>query len=201
MVCSAFYYTAPPPVFFLLWLHRVWMLSLCSSAPPFPFPPQCLLLRRPLLWLSSPTRFWSCMHGSHPSRRRWKALGGKNFTSWRSLPTCRLSPPSSSAVLRLWWVPLRGLAERREAASQDDLWKSFLLMLLFSFSFFHQVSLATFAVFVGVNSDNVLTAEKAFTSISLFNILRFPLAMLPMLIAAIVQVREQQHTIHAYIPA
>ncbi|CAL9687902.1 unnamed protein product [Knipowitschia caucasica] len=49
------------------------------------------------------------------------------------------------------------------------------------------VSLATFATFVGVSPDNVLTAGKAFTSISLFNILRFPLAMLPMLIAAMVQ--------------
>uniref|UniRef100_A0A3Q2SR23 ABC-type glutathione-S-conjugate transporter n=1 Tax=Fundulus heteroclitus TaxID=8078 RepID=A0A3Q2SR23_FUNHE len=49
------------------------------------------------------------------------------------------------------------------------------------------VSLATFAVFVGVSSDNILTAEKAFTSISLFNILRSPLSMLPMLIASIVQ--------------
>ncbi|KAM3606183.1 uncharacterized protein V6R79_012047 [Siganus canaliculatus] len=49
------------------------------------------------------------------------------------------------------------------------------------------VSLASFAVFVLVSSENVLTPEKAFTSISLFNILRFPLAMLPMLIAAIVQ--------------
>uniref|UniRef100_A0A8C9ZZ31 ATP-binding cassette, sub-family C (CFTR/MRP), member 2 n=1 Tax=Sander lucioperca TaxID=283035 RepID=A0A8C9ZZ31_SANLU len=49
------------------------------------------------------------------------------------------------------------------------------------------VSLASFAVFVGVSPSNILTAEKAFTSISLFNILRFPLAMLPMLIAAIVQ--------------
>lgn len=49
------------------------------------------------------------------------------------------------------------------------------------------VSLVTFGVFVGVSSNNVLTAGKAFTSISLFNILRFPLAMLPMLIAAIVQ--------------
>lgn len=62
-----------------------------------------------------------------------------------------------------------------------------------------QVSLATFAVFVGVSPDNVLSAEKAFTSISLFNILRFPLAMLPMLIAAIVQVRQQKHTLHAGI--
>ncbi|MEQ2169338.1 hypothetical protein GOODEAATRI_024182, partial [Goodea atripinnis] len=52
---------------------------------------------------------------------------------------------------------------------------------------YKKVSLATFAVFVGVSSDNILTPEKAFTSISLFNILRFPLAMLPMLIASIVQ--------------
>ncbi|KAF5900053.1 canalicular multispecific organic anion transporter 1-like, partial [Clarias magur] len=49
------------------------------------------------------------------------------------------------------------------------------------------VSLATFAVFVSVSPDNVLDAQKAFTSISLFNILRFPLAMLPMLISSIVQ--------------
>uniref|UniRef100_A0A8D0A0W7 ABC-type glutathione-S-conjugate transporter n=1 Tax=Sander lucioperca TaxID=283035 RepID=A0A8D0A0W7_SANLU len=48
------------------------------------------------------------------------------------------------------------------------------------------VSLASFAVFVGVSPSNILTAEKAFTSISLFNILRFPLAMLPMLIATAV---------------
>uniref|UniRef100_A0A4W5KEC7 ABC-type glutathione-S-conjugate transporter n=1 Tax=Hucho hucho TaxID=62062 RepID=A0A4W5KEC7_9TELE len=55
------------------------------------------------------------------------------------------------------------------------------------------VSLATFAVFVAVDSENVLDAGKAFTSISLFNILRFPLAFLPMLIAAMVQVG--QHTL------
>lgn len=61
-----------------------------------------------------------------------------------------------------------------------------------------QVSLATFAVFVSVSKDNVLTAEKAFTSISLFNILRAPLAMLPMLIASIVQVSEQSYITHMY---
>uniref|UniRef100_A0A3B5LYX7 ATP-binding cassette, sub-family C (CFTR/MRP), member 2 n=1 Tax=Xiphophorus couchianus TaxID=32473 RepID=A0A3B5LYX7_9TELE len=55
-----------------------------------------------------------------------------------------------------------------------------------------QVSLATFAVFVGVSSNNILTAEKAFTSISLFNILRFPLAMLPMLIASITAVSKKR---------
>lgn len=75
-------------------------------------------------------------------------------------------------------------------------WSFFFIFFFYHADFFPQVSLATFAVFVGVSSDNVLTAEKAFTSISLFNILRFPLAMLPMLIAAIVQVRKRQLAFH-----
>uniref|UniRef100_A0A3P8P779 ABC-type glutathione-S-conjugate transporter n=1 Tax=Astatotilapia calliptera TaxID=8154 RepID=A0A3P8P779_ASTCA len=54
------------------------------------------------------------------------------------------------------------------------------------------VSLATFAIFVSVSNDNVLTAERAFTSISLFNILRAPLAMLPMLIASITAVSKKR---------
>ncbi|XP_068578796.1 ATP-binding cassette sub-family C member 2 [Cebidichthys violaceus] len=61
------------------------------------------------------------------------------------------------------------------------------------------VSLATFAVFVGVSPDNVLTAEKAFTSISLFNILRFPLAMLPMLIAAMVQTSVSRKRLEKFL--
>lgn len=51
-----------------------------------------------------------------------------------------------------------------------------------------QVALTTFAVFVTVNEKNVLDAEKAFVSLSLFNILRFPLNMLPQVISSIVQV-------------
>ncbi|XP_063347264.1 ATP-binding cassette sub-family C member 2-like [Pelmatolapia mariae] len=61
------------------------------------------------------------------------------------------------------------------------------------------VSLATFAVFVSVSNDNVLTAEKAFTSISLFNILRFPLAMLPMLIASIVQTAVSKKRLEKFL--
>ncbi|XP_051815787.1 canalicular multispecific organic anion transporter 1 isoform X2 [Acanthochromis polyacanthus] len=61
------------------------------------------------------------------------------------------------------------------------------------------VSLVTFGVYVGVSSDNVLTAEKAFTSISLFNILRFPLAMLPMLIAAMVQTGVSRKRIEKFL--
>ncbi|KAM6956767.1 ATP-binding cassette sub-family C member 2 [Aplochiton taeniatus] len=61
------------------------------------------------------------------------------------------------------------------------------------------VSLATFAVFIGVSSDNILTAEKAFTSIALFNILRFPLAMLPMLIAAMVQTAVSKRRLEKFL--
>lgn len=54
-----------------------------------------------------------------------------------------------------------------------------------------QVSVASFAVYVVVNPNNVLNAETAFTSISLFNNLSFPLSMLPMLISDIVQVSKE----------
>uniref|UniRef100_A0A669DU41 ATP-binding cassette, sub-family C (CFTR/MRP), member 2 n=1 Tax=Oreochromis niloticus TaxID=8128 RepID=A0A669DU41_ORENI len=61
------------------------------------------------------------------------------------------------------------------------------------------VSLATFAIFVSVSNDNVLTAEKAFTSISLFNILRAPLAMLPMLIASVVQTAVSKKRLEKFL--
>lgn len=187
-VFRSFYYTTSTACGLL---HKVWMMSLCSPTLPFPYSPQCLLRPCPPLRFALPTRFWSCMHGSHPSKHKWKALGGKNWRSWGSSPTWLLSPHSSSAVLRLWWVLWRSLRKRQNMLVKD--------VLLFSRYLFSQVSLVTFAVFVGVSSDNILTAEKAFTSISLFNILRFPLSMLPMLIAAIVQVRELQPTVHVWI--
>lgn len=51
-----------------------------------------------------------------------------------------------------------------------------------------QVALATFAVYVLSSPANILDSEKAFVALSLFNILRFPLSMLPMIIANMVQV-------------
>ncbi|CAL1297888.1 unnamed protein product [Larinioides sclopetarius] len=44
------------------------------------------------------------------------------------------------------------------------------------------VSLASFATYVLIDSSNVLDANKAFVSLSLFNILRVPTALLPMII-------------------
>lgn len=50
------------------------------------------------------------------------------------------------------------------------------------------MSLVTFATYVLVDERNILDANKAYVSISLFNILRFPLSMLPMMISNMVQV-------------
>ena len=51
------------------------------------------------------------------------------------------------------------------------------------------VSLITFALYVVIDPvNNTLTAEKAFVSLSLFNILRFPLTMLPNLVTALIMV-------------
>ena len=55
-----------------------------------------------------------------------------------------------------------------------------------------QVSLVTFGTYTLINlndPNNRLTPDKAFVALSLFNILRFPLSMLPMLISSLVQVR------------
>ncbi|XP_061083753.1 ATP-binding cassette sub-family C member 2-like isoform X1 [Conger conger] len=63
------------------------------------------------------------------------------------------------------------------------------------------VSLATFAVFVSVTPENVLDAQKAFTSISLFNLLSFPLEMLPLLISAIVQASVSKKRLEKFLGA
>ncbi|XP_020285956.1 multidrug resistance-associated protein 1 isoform X1 [Pseudomyrmex gracilis] len=49
------------------------------------------------------------------------------------------------------------------------------------------VSLVSFTTYVLIDENNVLDSTTAFVSLSLFNILRFPLSMLPMMIGNIVQ--------------
>lgn len=49
------------------------------------------------------------------------------------------------------------------------------------------VALSTFTVYILIDENNVLDAQKAFVSLALFNILRFPLNMLPMVISSMVQ--------------
>jgi len=51
-----------------------------------------------------------------------------------------------------------------------------------------QVNLATFATYILADRNNHLDAQKAFVSLALFNILRFPLNHLPSTITNVVQV-------------
>ncbi|XP_034128603.1 multidrug resistance-associated protein 1 isoform X15 [Drosophila guanche] len=61
------------------------------------------------------------------------------------------------------------------------------------------VSLVTFATYVLVDENNVLDATKTFVSLSLFNILRFPLTMLPMLITNLVQTQVSVKRINKFL--
>ncbi|CAG5119557.1 unnamed protein product, partial [Candidula unifasciata] len=61
------------------------------------------------------------------------------------------------------------------------------------------VSLTTFGVFVLSSPDNVLDAEKAFVSLALFNILRFPLSMVPNVITTLVQTNVSLQRIQKFL--
>ncbi|XP_053165769.1 ATP-binding cassette sub-family C member 2 isoform X2 [Hemicordylus capensis] len=61
------------------------------------------------------------------------------------------------------------------------------------------VSVVAFAVYVMVDESHVLDAQKAFTAISLFNVLRFPLAMLPMVLSSLVQVSVSTERLERYL--
>jgi len=61
------------------------------------------------------------------------------------------------------------------------------------------VALVTFATYVLSSDENVLTSEKAFTALALFNILRFPLSMLPMMITSAVQANVSIQRINKFM--
>uniref|UniRef100_A0A8C5SKT9 ABC-type glutathione-S-conjugate transporter n=1 Tax=Laticauda laticaudata TaxID=8630 RepID=A0A8C5SKT9_LATLA len=70
----------------------------------------------------------------------------------------------------------------------------------YRFSFSDTVSVATFAVYVMVDEDNILDAQKAFTSIALFNILRFPLGMFPLTLSSMVQFLSRNILMFPFLP-
>uniref|UniRef100_A0A8C4MFN1 Multidrug resistance-associated protein 1 n=1 Tax=Equus asinus asinus TaxID=83772 RepID=A0A8C4MFN1_EQUAS len=99
---------------------------------------------------------------------------------------------SGIKVLKLYaWEP--SFLKQVEGIRQNEL------QLLRQAAYFHAVStfiwtctpflvtLITLGTYVTVDSNNVLDAEKAFVSISLFNILKMPLNMLPQLISLMAQ--------------
>lgn len=50
------------------------------------------------------------------------------------------------------------------------------------------VSIVTFVTYIYTGDDHILTAEKAFVCLTLFDIIKIPLSMLPLTIAQITQV-------------
>lgn len=95
-------------------------------------------------------------------------------------------------VLKLYaWEPS---FEKRVLDVRDDEIKALrtAAYLNAGFSFIwtcapYLISLSTFATYVLISPDNVLDAQKAFVSLSLFNIMRTPFTMLPMLVTSLVQ--------------
>ncbi|XP_059234527.1 ATP-binding cassette sub-family C member 3 isoform X3 [Mustela nigripes] len=95
-------------------------------------------------------------------------------------------------VLKLYaWEP--SFLEKVEGIREDELRllrKSAYLQAISTFTWVCTpvlVTLTTLGVYVSVDPNNVLDAEKAFVSVSLFNILKIPLNMLPQLISSLIQ--------------
>ncbi|XP_034882734.1 canalicular multispecific organic anion transporter 2 [Mirounga leonina] len=95
-------------------------------------------------------------------------------------------------VLKLYaWEP--SFLEKVEGIREDELQllrKSAYLQAISTFTWVctpFLVTLTTLGVYVSVDQNNVLDAEKAFVSMSLFNILKIPLNMLPQLISNLIQ--------------
>jgi ATP-binding cassette subfamily C (CFTR/MRP) protein 1 len=61
------------------------------------------------------------------------------------------------------------------------------------------VSLLTFATYVLVDENNILNAKKAFVSLTLFNIMRMPLTILPQVVTTLVQTSVSLKRINKYM--
>ncbi|CAF0998002.1 unnamed protein product [Rotaria magnacalcarata] len=61
------------------------------------------------------------------------------------------------------------------------------------------VCIATFATYVFSSENNILTAEKAFVSLALFNLLRFPLVVFPSIINSIIEAHVSNKRIQTFL--
>lgn len=64
-----------------------------------------------------------------------------------------------------------------------------------------QVGIMTFATYILSSNTNVLTAEKAFVSLALFNLLRGPLVAFPNVISSVVEARVSNKRIQKFLNA
>ncbi|CAG7718432.1 unnamed protein product, partial [Allacma fusca] len=63
------------------------------------------------------------------------------------------------------------------------------------------VSLASFSTYVLLDEENILDANKAFVSLTLFNIMRFPMSVLPMLVIQLVQTGVSLNRLNKFMNA
>lgn len=87
--------------------------------------------------------------------------------------------------IHAWEEPYKKRTEDIRAKEIDSLTKQTWYSAGITFSFVSLpffVTLASFTVFVLLDPNNILDASRVFVSLSLFNIIRIPLAILPMLL-------------------
>ena len=65
--------------------------------------------------------------------------------------------------------------------------------------FWSLVALITFATYVLIDENNVLDSQKAFVALSLFNIMQFPMAILPMFLVFLAQAIVSCKRINKYM--
>ncbi|XP_042233575.1 multidrug resistance-associated protein 1-like isoform X2 [Homarus americanus] len=65
----------------------------------------------------------------------------------------------------------------------------------------YMVALVTFTTYLLVSEDNILNAQKAFVSLSLFNIMRFPIIQMPTVISQIIQASVSLVRMEKYLSA
>uniref|UniRef100_UPI00358E52C2 ATP-binding cassette sub-family C member 2-like n=1 Tax=Myxine glutinosa TaxID=7769 RepID=UPI00358E52C2 len=107
-------------------------------------------------------------------------------------------------ILKLYaWEPSFGEQVTSVRNAELDVMRSYNYLNSVSIFFFtcapFLVSLASFGVYLAVDPNNILDAQKAFTSISLFNILRFPLAVLPIIISYLVQASVSLNRLESFL--
>uniref|UniRef100_A0A8C9FUH6 ABC-type glutathione-S-conjugate transporter n=1 Tax=Pavo cristatus TaxID=9049 RepID=A0A8C9FUH6_PAVCR len=126
----------------------------------------------------------------------WQALGPSVLAGVAVMVL--LIPFNSAVAIKTRAFQVR-YQQRKKASSETEAVQERLKKQYHSALWLCAVALTTFAVYVLVDEKNILDAEKAFVSLSLFNILKFPLTMLPQVISNITSVslkRIQQFLSH-----
>ena len=91
-----------------------------------------------------------------------------------------------------WEISFRNIVQNIRKQELDYLKRMGLLNVATSFTWICApliVSIISFSAFVLIDENNVLDASTAFVSLSLFNILRFPMTVLPGVISALINVK------------